>query len=208
MKTYNECVQVIKSLIPNNMFINEGFRALVNVVAYTMSKQYEQMDYLSNVYNVGKVDDDLLSKLADTLDIDYPIGSTEGRLRLLLKYYNKILKNRGTLDSIKQMVRILELTEEEVYDLTLSEYSNVNISQPLFGVILIKTDLVSDLDFAKKMLRKVIPAGYRCVIFSSSTGPNKGSFEAGNFEESPAFVENVVYDNDEFTVEEIEDIQI
>jgi hypothetical protein len=189
VKSFSDCLAVVKGMTPKTLSNNPEFLVLLKLLAYSISKSYDELDRVDNAYNVDFVDDRELPKLADTLGIEYPIGASANVLRLLLKYYGKIIKNRGTEDSIKQLIRILEFSEEAVYDISLEDYTNISIVQEDEYFIKIMYDGITDFDFAKSMLRKVIPAGYRFEVsnrngsFTGVASVAKG-FDRGRYTEA------------------------
>lgn len=176
IKTFDECLNIVESFIPRTLKSNTEYKVLIKTLAYSLMKNYESMDRIDNAYNVDFVDDRDLPKLADTLGISYPVGASAEVLRLLLKYYGKIIKSRGTLKSIKQMIRVLEFSEADLYNLSLDDYSSVEVKEIYDKFLAIKFDGITDFDYAYTMLRKVVPAGYRYEVMNLN-GPIVKDFE-------------------------------
>jgi hypothetical protein len=164
IKSFEECLAIVTEGVPEFLKANEDYYELLKVLAYALQKNYDELNRIDNAYNIDFVDIRELSKIANTLGIEYPIEASEEVLRLILKYYGKIIKNRGTLDSIKQMVRLLEMGESELYDETLFDYTNVEVILVEPGTLQVKYNGNANSDYAYKMLRKVVPAGYRFEI--------------------------------------------
>lgn len=176
--SFNDCFDIVNGMIPKNLRSNEEYVVLLKLLAYSIFKLYENMERIDNAYSVDGAFDEELPKIADTLGIIYPIGANADRLRLLLKYYGKIINNRGTIYSIKQLARILEMDEPDIYNISLDDYSNVLVEEIYDGFILIKCDNITDFEFANIMLRKVVPAGYRFAVMNRN-GPVVLGFERG-----------------------------
>lgn len=194
IKSFEECLGIVQGGVPNSLKANKEFNQLLKVLAYSMQKNYDELNRIDNAYNVDFVDIRELSKLADTIGIVYPLGATDEVLRLILKYYGKILKNRGTLDSIKQMVRLLEYGESDLYAGSLDDYTNVSASIEEEGFIFIKYDGIMDFEYAYRMLRKVVPAGYRFEV-ANKTGPYNKGFDRGIGSDSALSIEILVGDS-------------
>jgi hypothetical protein len=170
LKSFDECLEIDSMGVPKKLLNNQDYMTLLKVIASTLEGNYENLHRLDMAYNTSFVDIRDLPKLADTKGIVYPTGADADILRLLLKYYGKILKSRGTFDSIKQMIRLLEFSESDIYNYTLDDYSAVQIKLVDTGFILVKYDGITDFDYAYTMLRKVVPAGFRFEV-SNLNGP-------------------------------------
>lgn len=168
--------------VPEVLSNNKDYQVFLELLGSALYRDHRLISVLDNAYNVDLLDDEMLPKLADTLEIDYPITFSISRLRLLLKYYNKIIRNRGSLDSIQQMLRILEATEEDIAMNLIPEYNDLEITEMREGSILIEYDGITEFEFARKMLRKVRPAGYE-VILANKEGPVKYKFDSATHED-------------------------
>jgi hypothetical protein len=183
MKTFEECLSIVERIVPKMLSKNPEFSVLLKLLAYSLEMNYKELDRIDNAYNVDFVDKKELPKLADTVGIEYPIGGVTERLRLLLKYYGKIIKNRGTEKSIKQLVRILEYDEVTLYNMSLEDYSDVEVLSEGECFIKILFDGITDFDYAHQMLRKVVPAGYRFEI-ANKNGPIVKGFDGGSLQDT------------------------
>ena len=92
---------------------------------------------------------------------------------MLIKYIQKIRRSRGIINSIKQLIRLLEISEEEVLSLSFTDYASVEVDEPEPGFLMIHYNRISDFEFANEMLRLVMPAGYTWRLESSIDTPNE-----------------------------------
>lgn len=149
-----------KKAFPSIYGENKDFQILIRLMAWAVARSYQQPRILKYLYNPDLVLDILLPKLADTLDFSYPLEYDLSRLRVLIKYLQKIRRTRGTFTSIKQLIRLLETTEEDILNMTFTDYSSVTIEEPIPGFLLIHYNRINDFDFANEMLKLVMMAGY------------------------------------------------
>ncbi|WJZ23506.1 tail protein I [Listeria phage LIS04] len=171
--------ELAKRSVPEVLSTNPSYDILLKVLGWALSRDHKLISSLDSAYNADTADEELLTKLADTLSIDYPLTYDSGRLRLLLKYYNKIRRNRGSLDSIKQIIRIIESTEEEIALNENDKHSDLKVIQIRPGSIIIKYDGITDFEFTREMLKKVRPVGYE-INLAHIEGPVKYDFDLGS----------------------------
>jgi len=222
LKSFDECLSMVEGLVPSILKNNEEYRVLLKILAYSLMRNYEGIDRIDKAYDVDFVDDRDLPKLADTMNIQYPIGSDSDTLRGILKYFKKILKNRGSVDSIKQMVRVLENSEEDLYNISLEDYSDVDVRLSYDGLIVVSYDGIEDFDYTYDMLLRVVPAGYRLEL-SNLDGPITKGFDIiyseeiynvafeGHFDEvfssDSSHIDMYVYGKDEVSVSDLSFIE-
>ncbi|AMM44854.1 hypothetical protein SP15_055 [Bacillus phage SP-15] len=175
--------ELAKRAVPDVLSRDPKYQIILKLLAYALYRDRELISALDYAYNADLADSELLTKIADTLAIDYPLAFDEGRLRLLLKYYNKIRRNRGSLDSIKQLIRILETTEEDIALNRVAEYLDLTVEEIREGSIIIEYDGITDFEFVHSMLRTVRPAGYE-VHLANKDGPVKYKYDSGVAEDT------------------------
>jgi len=73
--------------IYSNYLINNEF-ILDNAILYTDSYNYHHVTYYFNYYNTNKIDNNLIQKIYDNLDIKY-VENEDARLKLEFRYKNK-----------------------------------------------------------------------------------------------------------------------
>jgi hypothetical protein len=207
-KTLEECIELVNRGVPEIYQAHDEFKVLQRFLAYSVKRIFESIEAIDYVYSPDFVEDRLLPILADTVGVEYPVGGRSERLRLLLKYYMKIMKVRGTEIAITHLSRILEMSEEEAYYEHLDNFNRIRITHEYWvdpdkydeyksaydsyataaaagefsvsqeedikiglgelaerckvylGCLLIGTDYVSDFDYANKMLRHGVHAGF------------------------------------------------
>lgn len=150
----------VKKSFPSFLSSNEQFAVLVRLMAWAVARSYQQPRILKYIYSPDFVMSELLPRLADTLSFTYPLEYPEGQLRILIKYLQKIRRTRGTFNSIKQLLRILETSEEDVLNMGFMDYADVSVTSNGEGELLIQYNYIRDMEFANEMLRMVMPAGY------------------------------------------------
>jgi len=204
-KSFEECLSIVNNLVPRKLKNNISFSTLLRILAYSMQKNYDELDRVDGAYDIDTMDEREIPRLADTIGIVFPIDKSVDTLKLILKYYGKIIKDRGSLASIKQMIRIIESTEEDLYNMSLDDYSDVTVSLIEPGFMMIRHDGTIDIEYAYSMLRKVVPAGYRYEIANRS-GPIVKGFDSGYVEETysiePIYGDVILFD-EIATIEEL-----
>lgn len=113
---------------------NKQFSILIRVMAWAVARSYQQPLILKYLYNTDLVMDELLPRLADTLGFKYPYDYAYDKLRVLIKYIQKIRRARGTINSIKQLIRLLEISEEEILELPLKDYASIIVERCVDGL--------------------------------------------------------------------------
>lgn len=156
-----------KAAYPISLSENEQYAIIIKVMAWAVARSYQQPRILKYLYNPVLVLDELLPRLADTLSFTYPLEYPLDQLRVLIQYLQKIRRTRGTFDSIRRLLRLLETTEADVLALTFYDYSSVEIEEVSAGFLYIRYNKIQDFDFANSMLRLVVPAGYTWRLESS-----------------------------------------
>lgn len=174
--------ELAKRSVPKILSEDKNYQVLLELLGSALYRDHNLINNLDYAYNADLADGELLTRIADTLGIDYPISFDENRLRLLLKYYNKIRRNRGSLDSIMQLIRILEATEEDIALNKTEMFDQLEVEEIREGSIIIKYDGITNFEFVHQMLKRVRPAGYE-VLLSHIKGPSKYKFDISNGKE-------------------------
>ena len=153
IKTTKKCFPAVLSEV-------ETFQVIVRVLAWAVARSYQQPIILRYIYDPDLVMGVLLPRLADTLEFTLPISYPEEDVRMIIKYLQKIRRTRGTYNSIKQLVRILNISRREILEMNWKSYGSVDVQEGDPGVIFIQYNNIYDLDFVMHMLQYVVPAGY------------------------------------------------
>ena len=134
---------------------------LIRVLAWAVARSYQQPIILRYIYDPDLVLDVLLPKLADTLDFKLPISYPLEDVRMIIKYLQKIRRTRGTFSSIKQLIRILNISRREILEMDWESYGSVDVVESeTQGVLYVQYNNIYDLDFVLHMMQYVMPAGY------------------------------------------------
>ena len=149
-----------KRCFPSILSNEEAFQVLVRVMAWAVARSYQQPIILKYIYDPDLVLDVLLPRLADTLDFKLPVDYPVEEVRMLIKYLQKIRRTRGTFNSIKKLIRILNITRREILEMNWDLYGSVDVVEQEPGVLYVQYNNISDLDFVLHMLKYVMPAGY------------------------------------------------
>lgn len=156
-----------KKAFPSVLSDKQQYQILVRVMAWAVARSYQQPRILKYLYNPDLVLDVLMPRLADTLGFTYPLEYPLAWLRVLLKYIQKIRRSRGTFGAIKKLIRLLEISEEEVLSLSFKDYTSVDVEEIEPGFLLVHYNRLNDFDFLDQMMRLVMPAGNSWRIESS-----------------------------------------
>ena len=149
-----------KKAFPTVLTEIEQYQVFIRLLAWALARSYQQPLILRYLYNPELVMEDLLPRLADTLSFTYPLEYPTSWLRLLLRYLQKIRRSRGTWKSVKQLLRLLESSEEDILSLDFNDYAAVTVEELSPGRVVIAYGNIKDFEFANSMLRMVMPAGY------------------------------------------------
>ncbi len=155
-----------KKCFPSVLSEVDTFQILIRVLAWAVARSYQQPIILRYIYDPDLVMGVLLPKLADTLDFKLPISYPEEDVRMIIKYLQKIRRIRGTYNSIKQLVRILNISRREILEMNWKLYGSVDVLEGDTGVIYVQYNNIHDLDFVVHMLQYVVPAGYQYRVES------------------------------------------
>lgn len=177
---------------PSILAEKSQFHILIEVMAWAVARSYRQPRILRYLYNPDLVIDSLLPRLADTLNFQYPLGYPLDQLRVLIKYLQKIRRTRGTWTSVRQLLRLLEIGEEDILNLSFADYTSIDIFPVEVGSVYIRYNRIKDFDFANKMLELVMPAGYKWQLESAieTAGLDlvyRNRYDTGKFRERVAF---------------------
>lgn len=153
IKSAKKCFPAVLSEI-------DTFNVLIRVLAWAVARSYQQPTILRYIYDPDLVMDVLLPKLADTLDFTLPVSYPVEDVRMIIKYLQKIRRTRGTYNSIRQLVRILNISRREILEMSWEAYGSVDVLEGDPGVIYVQYNNIEDLDFVLHMLQYVMPAGY------------------------------------------------
>ena len=159
-------IKITKRSFPSVLSEVESFQVLIRVMAWAVARSYQQPIILKYIYDPDLVLGVLLPRLADTLDFTLPISYPEEDVRMIIKYLQKIRRTRGTYNSIKQLIRILNISRREILEMDWNAYQSVGIQEGDPGVIYVQYNNIYDLDFLVHMLQYVMPAGYQYRIES------------------------------------------
>ncbi len=161
MRDYEE---LMRKSLPEHLLNKEDYRVILQLIFDAAKLSFEQIDYLRFIYAVDSADPVYLPRLADTLKFNFPVGQgfTINHLRLFVKYYMEIHKQRGTMESIKKMVRLIRVTEEDICAGSFPDYTGVKVERLGAGILKITYSSLSsgDLQWAYELLKKVVPAGH------------------------------------------------
>ncbi len=163
----------MRKSLPEHLLNKEDYRVILQLIFDATEKSFDQIGYLRYIYSVDSADSVYLPRLADTLKFNFPVGQgfTIDHLRLFVKYYMEIRKQRGTMESIKKMVRLVRTTEKDICAGSFSDYTDVGIERLGAGSLRIRYDSLSnsDLQWAYDLLKKVVPAGH---VYEVTNGVN------------------------------------
>lgn len=177
---YNLCYEKVTRTVPKVLADNTDYQVFLKLIAYGIFKSYIKIEDLNFVYDADKLDASLLRRLADSIGIFYPMEMAEDEIRVILKYFNKIKSIRGTESSIKQLVRILNRTEQSIIDGGLAEYVDVEVEEYQEGCLIVRYDGITDFDFVREMLKFVTPVGYKLEVAHKDKGGIKFSSDVSN----------------------------
>lgn len=155
-----------KRCFPTILSEVDSFQFLIRVLAWAVARSYQQPIILKYIYDPDLVLNVLLPKLADTLDFKLPISYPVEDVRMIIKYLQKIRRTRGTYNSIKQLIRILNISRREILEMSWRSYGSVDVLEGDPGVIYVQYNNIYDLDFVEHMMQYVMPAGYQYRIES------------------------------------------
>ena len=103
-------------------------------------------------------DDDMIYKLTSITDIDYPLAYDSSKLKLLIECYPKLRKIRGEEKAVYMLLRILERSEEDLYE---DDTDDTTIYITANREWQIKNTRIQNVEFATYMLKKVIQTGLK-----------------------------------------------
>lgn len=173
----------------------EDFIVISDLLAYAATNSADEERVLKYIYNTYLTEKELLPKSADTLGFNYPIGYPLEQLRVILEYYRKILKKRGTIKSIKQIIRLLNVSEDDIIRKDIKDYAEVIVEEVKEGFLLIKYDGIIDESFTEDILLKVVPAGNDFRLESTEKGPKRYRMDFLKFNEKLCKIEFIVSDS-------------
>lgn len=172
-----------KLSFPSFLVESDQFRILVRILAWAVANSYLQPRILKYIYHPELSYPAFLPRLADTLGFSYPfeygVASSDyspesgvdgglSKLRLILKYLQKIRRSRGTFDSIRKLIRLLYVTERDILSMNPNFYASVSVEQVFPGIIYIRyAAIVEEDEFVTDMLKMVVPAGYKYYLETS-----------------------------------------
>ena len=159
-------IKYAKNSFPSVLSEVEMFQVLIKVLAWAVARSYQQPTILKYIYDPDLVLGTLLPKLADTLDFILPISYPEEDVRMIIKYLQKIRRIRGTFSSVKQLIRILNISRREILEMSWKTYGSVDVVEGDPGVLYVQYNNINDLDFVLHMLQYVMPAGYQYRVES------------------------------------------
>ena len=125
--TFDDLDDFIMGFFPEYLTSTKDYRILVTLLAVQAFKGEEILGKFFNLYNVPKTDDTFLPRLADTISFYYPPTYDYACLRTLLSYFNKIKRNRGQLSAMKQLLRLLYTTQDEIIKMDIDDYLDIDI---------------------------------------------------------------------------------
>lgn len=166
-------IKITKKCFPSVLSEVETFQILIRVLAWAVARSYQQPIILRYIYDPDLVMGELLPRLADTLDFTLPISYPTEDVRMIIKYLQKIRRTRGTYSSIKQLIRILNISRREILEMDWKSYGTADVieSDTDEGVLFVQYNNIYDLDFVLHMLKYVMPAGYLYRLESGSDYP-------------------------------------
>jgi hypothetical protein len=125
-----------------------------SVFPILLSNVLTSVDGISNsiltAYDFNQCSNDVIYKLATLYNINYPLDYNIDKLRLLVKYYAYILKRRGTIQAIKDICRIIDRSEADMYNGDFADDTEV-IKIDIGYYDIINTRITSK-EFAKYLL--------------------------------------------------------
>ena len=156
-------------------YLNDSdLKPFFDVIYDSAQNSFKQIDYLRYIYSVEEVDARYLPRMADALGFLFITEDSSPDnieyLRVFTKYYMEIRKQRGTMDSIKRMIRLINVKEEDICNGSFSDYTSVDIENPEPGFLRVIYNHINsnDLEFAYNLLKKVVPAGHRYEVVSGA----------------------------------------
>ncbi len=153
---------------------NSELKPFFDVIYDSVEESFKQIDYLRYIYSIEEVDARYLPRMADALKFLFVTNTSSPDnieyLRTFTKYYMYIRKQRGTIESVKRLVRLINVKEEDICSGSFADYVGVSVTSPVAGKLRITYNQLSasDLEFAYELLKKVVPAGHSYEIVSGS----------------------------------------
>ena len=122
-------IKVTKKCFPSVLSEVDTFQILIRVLAWAVARSYQQPIILRYIYDPDLVMGTLLPRLADTLEFTLPLSYPEEDVRMIIKYLQKIRRTRGTFSSIKQLVRILNVSRREILEMNWNSYGSIGLQE-------------------------------------------------------------------------------
>lgn len=163
--TDEELEIAITSYYPESMR-DSGFGVMTTLLSKEASQVSGNSNYIIECYNLDNLDEDMVYKVSSIYNIDYPLDYDTEQLKLLLKNYEKIRKERGVEKSLYMLFKILERSEKDLYQ---DDTDDTLVTKLDEGSYKVTNSRIRDTDFAKYMAEKVTRAGLGFLIIGGRT---------------------------------------
>lgn len=167
LSLYNQELQDAISVFTPEVMRDSDYKAIIPLLAEMVSILDGDSNFISECYNVDSYDSEMTYKLMSLVDIDYPLAYDSDQLKLLIKNYTKIRKVRGEEKAVYMLLRILERSEEDLYE---DDTDDTTITVSDDRVWHIRNTRIQDVEFATYMLSKVIQTGLKFEFSNGGEG--------------------------------------
>lgn len=144
-----------KGYTPQTYYESRDYRVLLKLLGIVMTDHKYNIDHLLDLYNAMYCPEDLLELLSGMVGYDYDPSLTISHLRLIIKYFPYLLRERGSEIGIK-LAMALSLNTHDGEEKPALEDIDIQVDR-VHGII--KLYYPDDFSIKKNLLEYVRPVG-------------------------------------------------
>lgn len=154
-----------KDMVPKAYSKSRDYKAILKLLDLIICSAKSDCDNLSKIFNPMLCPIDLLPSLASYVGYTYDISQTQYANRLIIKYYQSLIRNRGSITGIKLAVA-LAINAYGEYDTGSTSLFDIyyNRSKNIIYIYIYSNNYINKI---YDLIEVVRPAGTRCEIMTA-----------------------------------------
>lgn len=193
-----------KAYVPET-YHNESrdYQVFLNLVDLVVNNIYTKTGNMQDLLNPDNCPNEFLQLLTNYVGYDYDYLEEYDVNRIIIKYFTKLLKNRGSKTGIMLAVSLANISAKHQSTLDLNKYSSIDVveiekddeKQKVINVYVHNTEYLTKLTY---LLDRVRPAGVKIRILPSTVLSNISKLQTHTY----VSVDTPEYTEERHTVDE------
>ena len=176
-----------KAYVPDAYYEeSRDFQVFLNLIDLIVNNIYTKTGHMEDLLNPDNCPNEFLQLLTNYVGYDYDYLEDYDVNRTIIKYFTKLLKNRGSRTGIMLAVSLATISSRHQTTLDLNKYSSIDVVEleidgekhKVINVYVHNTEYLTKLTY---LLDRVRPAGVKIRILPSTVLNNVSKLQTHTF---------------------------